>query len=160
MVLCWICISVSLHYHICQKLCSPAYVSPLNLLRHPIHWTESLDGGNIYFQNFTSRWPEFMWVLRVHYRWRNRDSKIEISRFNFLIATRFTSHSYVNVSQRLHIFSEFKFKQSVGSLFLGWNIQKKFLTHSSIFKNKTKSKFHLYLFKAFLSKGMIWKLDL
>ena len=31
-----------------------------------------------------------------------------------LITARFTSHSYVNVSQRLHIFSEFKFKQSVG----------------------------------------------
>ena len=47
-----------------------------------------------------------MWVLRVHYRWRNRDSKIEISRYNFLIITSFTSHFYVNVSERLQIFSD------------------------------------------------------
>ena len=47
-----------------------------------------------------------MWVLRVYYRWRNSDSKIEILRYSFSIITRFASHLYVNVSERLHIFSD------------------------------------------------------
>ena len=89
--------------------------------------------------------------------WRNRDSKIEISRYNFLIITRFTSHFYVNVSERLQIFCDsLNLNNQLVSFFLAQISRRNFWHFWSILKNnKTKNKLYMYLFKAFVSKGMM-----